>query len=115
MSISLSSISMTEIEKLIPNRFLLSVAVAKRARQLREGYRPLIEVTEENPNPILIALKEIELGKLELNHSVQLDSDSELLQRMEMDLDYEVSQLEETLPDKKSKESKPKTKRRKTT
>ncbi|NDD66761.1 DNA-directed RNA polymerase subunit omega [bacterium] len=114
MTHSLSSISMTEIEKLIPNRFLLSVAVAKRARQLKEGYRPLIEINEENPNPILVALKEIELGKLDIAHDASHDTDNELLQRMELDLNHEVSQLEGVGTDKKT-DTKSKPKRRKTT
>jgi len=114
MTNPLSSISMTEIEKLIPNRFLLSVAVAKRARQLKEGYRPLIEITEENPNPILIALKEIELGKLDIAHDAIHDADNELLQRMELDLNHEVEQLEGGVADKKP-DAKAKPKRRKTT
>jgi len=53
--------------KKIPNRFMLTLAAAYRARQLTIGGTPQIEF---NPNdrdkPTVIALKEIEMGKVGL-------------------------------------------------
>ena len=53
--------------KKIPNRFMLTLAAAYRARQLTIGGTPQIEL---NPNdrdkPTIIALKEIEVGKVGL-------------------------------------------------
>ena len=107
-------LSMTKVFAQIPNRFLLSVAVSKRARQLREGYRPLVEVTEENPNPILIALKEIEQGKLNVIVKESHDADEEYLERMEQDLELQVAEQEAENQDKKpvkeTKETKSKSK-----
>ena len=46
------------------NRYLLVVMVGKRAKQLIAGAKPLIET--KSKNPVAIALKEIELGKVYL-------------------------------------------------
>lgn len=109
-------LSMTKVFKQIPNRFLLSVAVSKRARQLREGYRPLIEVNEENPNPVIIALKEIEQGKLVVIVKDRHNAEEEYLERMEQDLELHVAEQEtekdEKKPAKEAKETKSKAKSR---
>ena len=109
-------LSMTNVFKQIPNRFLLSIAVSKRARQLKEGYRPLIEVTEENPNPVIIALKEIELGLLNVVVKDRHNAEEEYLERMEQDLDLQVAEQDVDKDEKKStkenKESKNRSKSR---
>ena len=46
------------------NKYLLTMLVAKRAKQLRAGAKPLVETT--NKKPILIALQEISEGKVYL-------------------------------------------------
>lgn len=105
--------SMTKVFEQIPNRFLLSVAVSKRARQLREGYRPLIEVTDETANPVIVALKEIELGKLSVIVKERHNADEEYLERMEQDLELQFSGEESEKDEKKpTKETKGKSKAR---
>lgn len=47
----------------VGNKYTLVVAAAKRARQLNEGARPLVE-EEGAPKPVLLALKEIAAGRL---------------------------------------------------
>ena len=43
-----------------PNRFLLAVAAGKRAKQLKEGARPLVEVPAETKSKnVEIAIKEL--------------------------------------------------------
>jgi DNA-directed RNA polymerase subunit omega len=49
-----------------PSRYALVVAVAKRAKALREGAVPLVECPSQHP--ITIALAEIKAGKLILTH-----------------------------------------------
>ncbi len=56
---------MAKAEEVIPNRFLLSIVLTKRIRQLNSGYKPKIEVEEKTPS-IEIALKEIIERKLEV-------------------------------------------------
>ncbi len=46
------------------NKYLLTMLVAKRAKQLRAGAKPLVETN--NKKPILIALQEISEGKVYL-------------------------------------------------
>lgn len=46
------------------NKYLLTMLVAKRAKQLRAGAKALVETN--NKKPILIALQEISEGKVYL-------------------------------------------------
>jgi DNA-directed RNA polymerase subunit omega len=46
----------------VESRYALVMAVAKRAKQLKEGAAPLVQ--SKSKNPITIALEEIEAGKL---------------------------------------------------
>jgi len=53
--------------KRIPNRFMLTLAAAYRARQLTIGGTPQIEFNpSDRDKPTVIALKEIEVGKVGL-------------------------------------------------
>jgi len=106
-------IDITKILEKVPNRFMLSVAVAKRARQLKEGARPLIEVPEgSEPVPILLALKEIEAGKVEVIVHEKQDEETAMIEKMDRFLEQESKKEEEAEEkiEKPSKESKAKTK-----
>lgn len=46
----------------LSNKYLLTMMVAKRAKQLNQGYKPLVNTNGENVR--LIALKEIKEGKV---------------------------------------------------
>lgn len=52
--------SFKEIKEVTDSRYKLAVMISKRARQLKNGYEPLIE--EESPNEVTIAFKEIMQG-----------------------------------------------------
>jgi len=52
---------------MIENKYLLTMMVAKRAKQLRTGIKPLVET--KNKKPILIALQEINEGKVYLKET----------------------------------------------
>ena len=54
--------SADKIEQEIDSKYALVVLAAKRARQLKEGARPLIETT--SANPLTVALEEIASGKV---------------------------------------------------
>lgn len=49
----------------VKNRFLLTVAAARRARQLKEGAKPLIDMAENEP-PVIVALDEILEDKIRI-------------------------------------------------
>ncbi len=54
--------SADKIEKEIDSKYALVVLAAKRAKQIKEGARPLIDT--QSGNPLTIALEEIATGKL---------------------------------------------------
>lgn len=58
----MKEITSEDLLKHVNNRFLLTVAAAKRSRQLQEGSKPLTE--EEGLPVVLTALEEIKEGKI---------------------------------------------------
>ncbi len=54
--------TVTELLKVINNRFELVVVASKRARQIASGDLPMTDVKEENP--VTIAVNEISEGKV---------------------------------------------------
>jgi DNA-directed RNA polymerase omega subunit len=48
--------------KYLGNKYLLTMMVSKRAKQLNQGYKPLVEMNAKNNRQI--ALKEIQDGKV---------------------------------------------------
>jgi len=70
----------TKMEK---NRYLLTMIVAKRAKQLMAGAKPLIET--KHKKPVAIAMEEMKEGKIYLKEPS--DSKSSLLDRV-LNLDY---------------------------
>jgi len=73
-------ISAYELMKKVPNRFLLTIASSRRARQIKEGANPLVD--EVNPEqPVISSLYEI----LEDKVGVELkEIDEKERKRMEM-------------------------------
>jgi DNA-directed RNA polymerase subunit omega len=51
----------------IENKYGLVVAVAKRARVLKEGQLPMVDVASSNP--VTVALEEIAAGKIRIDKS----------------------------------------------
>jgi len=46
----------------VDNKYSLVVGVAKRARQLKEGHLPMVDIA--STNPVTVALEEIAAGKV---------------------------------------------------
>ena len=89
------------ILKRIPDRFLLALAVSKRARQLKDGTRSLIPGMDENTPPILAALEELYAGKIVVSVKEIRESNKTLLEDMEagaFDADLATPGLEEKKP-----------------
>ncbi len=61
-------ISYDELMALGENKYALTIAVARRARQLHDGAQPLTESAV--PKPVTIALKEFREGRLRYTSSV---------------------------------------------
>jgi DNA-directed RNA polymerase subunit omega len=51
----------------IENKYALVVAVAKRARVLKEGQLPMVDVASSNP--VTVSLEEIAAGKIRIDRS----------------------------------------------
>ena len=57
----------------IENKYALVVAVAKRARVLKEGQLPMVDVASNNP--VTVALEEIAAGKIRIDKSKEQPKD----------------------------------------
>lgn len=60
----MARVTVEDCLKKVPNRFVLVLLAAKRARQLLKGAKPLINVDNK---PIVTALREIAAGKVVLD------------------------------------------------
>ena len=88
------------------NRFLYSAAIVKRAKQLREGIRPLVDYDQsQDIKPIEIAIKEIESGEIGVILKDQIKEQEEFLVEMEqvMEAELEAKELEESSEKDKGK------------
>lgn len=56
--------SVTDLLKIVDNRYMLIIATSKRARQIVEGSTPLVNI--EDKSPVTIASNEIEEGKVKI-------------------------------------------------
>lgn len=98
----------SKILEKVPNKFLLSVAVAKRARQLKEGAKPLVDIEkDELLLPIIKALEEIEENKISVNLKERTDED-DLLGEINDYVDVDFLEEPETDEEKPKKEVKQK-------
>jgi DNA-directed RNA polymerase subunit omega len=60
----MARVTVDDCLKKIPNRFDLTLAAARRARQIAMGSTPLVEVDRDKPT--VIALRELAAGKVGL-------------------------------------------------
>ena len=100
------------VENPFGNRFLLSVAVAKRARQLKEGGHPKVAVADNYEEiPLIIALEEIRKGKIRVVMRKERDLDEELIDEISDFLDEGGLEDADAEPESKpKKEAKSKSK-----
>ena len=54
--------SLEELLAQVDNKYALVIIAAKRARQIKEGMLPLVDI--DSINPVTIALEEIATGKI---------------------------------------------------
>ncbi len=59
----------------IENKYALVVSVAKRARVLKEGQLPMVDVASSNP--VTVSLEEIAAGKIRIDRSKEQPKDSD--------------------------------------
>ena len=105
-------LNISKIMNKVQNRFLLAVATAKRARQLKEGAPKLIdkEIADEDFIPIDIALQEFAEGKLNIVIRENNEEDDDLLEEINQYIDIDLEKKEEEPKSKKESKSKSKSK-----
>jgi DNA-directed RNA polymerase subunit omega len=59
----------------IENKYALVVTAAKRARVLKEGQLPMVDVASNNP--VTVALEEIAAGKIRIDRSKEQPKDTD--------------------------------------
>jgi DNA-directed RNA polymerase subunit omega len=59
--------SIDKLTDRLDSKYGLVVATAKRARELTNGGRPAVAVTQDMKKPVSIALEEIANGKLDID------------------------------------------------
>jgi len=98
--------NMQEALKRVENRFNLTVLIAQRARQLQEGYKPLVDVDDpDNIVPVQTALRELEQDKIQLVVKTEPKSEEDELDQLDLALEAEILE-EEELQKVKQKEKK---------
>ncbi len=101
-------INLAELFEKVPNRFLLTVAAAKRARQIDDGARPLIDASRSTDRSLDIALMEIQLGKILVSIEDSSEEESildEISDYLDSDiLDADLSDPKQDSPKKKRKQ-----------
>ena len=83
----------------------MSVSISKRARQLSEGAKPLVETVPGKPfNPVAIAIKELSAGLIKVSIKEDVDDELELLDQLDKGLEAKIkSESQEAKLDKKEK------------
>lgn len=100
-------VNRTVLLKKFPNRFLLAVAVSKRARQLLDGEKPLVSFNaNEAFNPVSIAMKELAEGLIDIKEKENVDEERELIEKLEKNLDDKLNTEELSQTQTKEKKSK---------
>ena len=67
--------SVTDLLKIVDNRYILSIMTAKRARQIAAGDPPMTKVKEESP--VTLAANEIAEGKVRIVEEKEEKKDEE--------------------------------------
>ncbi len=86
------------------NKYLLSVMVAKRAKELERGAKPLIETKYRKP--MMIALEEIKAGKVFIKEEKESLKSEDVFKEKEDSVKIEESVKPEDLSDKAKKPAK---------
>ena len=106
------TINFSELLSRVPNKFLLSVAAAKRARQIKENMQHGSVLDEDVVIPVVEALKEIARGDIivTLKHVDETKAPSDLPITKGALSNADQAPPEDGSKDKKTKESRSKSK-----
>ena len=102
---------LTKLLKEQPNRFMLASAVSKRARQLKEGSKPMVDQEEDQVlMPVIAALEEFGDDKLKIVINEEVSDDQALIDEINQFINAEDEESKEgddaDKKDKKNSKSK---------
>ena len=100
-----TKVDFTKVYQSEANRFKLSVAIAKRARQIQDGAKALVGNGDEEVAPVLIALQELAKEKFSVSVKETRDEHKEMLAEMESLIENDLIE-EEPVVEKEKKKSK---------
>ena len=107
--INFPDLDITDLLKIVPNRFLLSSVISKRARQILEGEKPRVEFIPNEPfNPVGLAMKELLEGHFKIDTLAKADDEIELIEKLDKSLDEKLEKEEASKTKDKDKKSKSK-------
>ena len=107
INVSLTLIAIAALDRLNP----ISVAISKRARQLLDGDKPLVDHVPGKPfNAVSLAIKEFSEGKIDLSIKEEVDEELELLEKLDKGLEAKLEQEVSDAPVEAKKDKKPKSK-----
>ncbi len=106
-------VSLEKLLEIIPNRFELSIVIAKRSKQIKMGSKPLVDIDEDIYDPIDIAIREVYEGKItiiqkdpvEYEESVLEELDTQLEERLKEDIEAEEKEPKKKEPRSKTSKS----------
>ena len=101
-------ISLEKLLEIVPNRFELSIVIAKRSKQLKMGSKPLIDETIETMDPIDIAIKEIYEGKIDIIQKDKVQYEESVLEELDTQLEERLKEELEEEDEDKPKKKEPK-------
>lgn len=101
-------LNITEVSKKVANKFMLTAAVSKRARQIKDGSKAHISDSASARIPVVAALKELQedvysVSLKKAEEVSELDQIEELDSILEEELKEESESDDNDKPDKKSK------------
>ena len=106
-------ISIEKLLKIIPNRFELSIVIAKRSKQLKMGSKPLVDVDPEVMDPIDIAIREIYEGKISIIQKDETEYEEGVLEELDTQLEERLKEDLEADEKEQPKKKEPKSKKSK--
>ena len=102
----------TKLLNKYPNRFMLSLALAKRCKTLKSGVTPLVEVEDaENYMPLEVSIREFSNDKIEFSiQDEDIDEESEVIQELDAVLGHEQEKEDDVSTDNQKNKDKGKSK-----
>ena len=98
-----SDLRISDLMDEVDNKYLLAAAVARRARQLKDGARPFVTVDKDTLLPVVTALHEMHQGFVRVVRQDAKDETQLMLEKMDDELEAELEEGEKAEGDSDDK------------